>query len=67
VPQELSLEDSTASTGSVQGEAIEDWQRTLVSVLVEPTYDGKVFHARIADLPALHDTRLAPSIRVQKP
>jgi site-specific DNA-methyltransferase (adenine-specific)/adenine-specific DNA-methyltransferase len=42
--QKLSLEDDA--------EAIEDWRQTVASVLIDPAYDGQVFHARITDTPA---------------
>jgi site-specific DNA-methyltransferase (adenine-specific)/adenine-specific DNA-methyltransferase len=53
--QKLSLEDDPASTGSAQGEAIEDWRQTVASVLIDPAYDGQVFHARLTDTPARRD------------
>jgi hypothetical protein len=45
--QKLSLEDDS--------EAIEDWRQAVASVLIDPAYDGQVFHARITDTPARHD------------
>jgi hypothetical protein len=36
--QKLSLEDDP--------EAIQDWRQAVASVLVDPAYDGEVFHAR---------------------
>jgi site-specific DNA-methyltransferase (adenine-specific)/adenine-specific DNA-methyltransferase len=45
--QKLSLEDDP--------EAIEDWRQVVASVLVDPAYDGEVFHARITDTPARRD------------
>jgi len=45
--QKLSLEDDP--------EAIEDWRQTVASVLIDPAYDGQVFHARITDTPARRD------------
>ena len=45
--QKLSLEDDP--------EAIEDWRQTVASVLIDPAYDGEVFHARITDTPAHRD------------
>jgi len=45
--QKLSLED--------EPEAIEDWRQAVASVLVDPAYDGEVFHARITDTPARRD------------
>jgi site-specific DNA-methyltransferase (adenine-specific)/adenine-specific DNA-methyltransferase len=46
--QKLSLEDSP--------EAIEDWRQTVASVLIDPAYDGQVFHPRLTDTPARQDT-----------
>jgi adenine-specific DNA-methyltransferase len=40
---------------SAQAPAIEDWRQTVASVLVDPAYDGQVFHARITDTPARRD------------
>ena len=51
--QKLSLEDASAS--SARAEAIDDWRQTVASVLVDPAYDGQVFHARITDTPARRD------------
>ena len=45
--QKLSLEGDP--------EAIEDWRQTVASVLIDPAYDGEVFHARITDTPARRD------------
>ncbi len=45
--QKLSLED--------EPEAIEDWRQIVASVLIDPAYDGEVFHARITDTPARRD------------
>ena len=45
--QKLSLEDDP--------EAIEDWRQIVASVLIDPAYDGEVFHARITDTPARRD------------
>jgi adenine-specific DNA-methyltransferase len=45
--QKLSLEDDP--------EAIEDWRQAVASVLVDPAYDGEVFHPRITDTPARRD------------
>ena len=45
--QKLSLEDDP--------EAIEDWRQVVASVLVDPAYDGEVFHPRISDTPARRD------------
>jgi site-specific DNA-methyltransferase (adenine-specific)/adenine-specific DNA-methyltransferase len=45
--QKLSLEDDPA--------AIEDWRQTVASVLIDPCYDGEVFHPRITDAPARRD------------
>jgi adenine-specific DNA-methyltransferase len=42
--QKLSLEDDP--------EAIEDWRQMVASVLIDPAYDGEVFHPRITDTPA---------------
>jgi site-specific DNA-methyltransferase (adenine-specific)/adenine-specific DNA-methyltransferase len=61
--QKLSLEEDPTSTAlrqssgqdSAQAEAIEDWRQTVASVLVDPAYDGQVFHARITDTPARRD------------
>jgi site-specific DNA-methyltransferase (adenine-specific)/adenine-specific DNA-methyltransferase len=41
--QKLSLEDDP--------EAIEDWRQMVASVLIDPAYDGEVFHPRITDAP----------------
>jgi adenine-specific DNA-methyltransferase len=56
--QKLSLEED-ASTGSAQAQAIEDWRQTVASVLIDPAYDGEVFHARITDTPARRDELVA--------
>jgi len=45
--QKLSLED--------QPEAIEDWRQMVASVLIDPAYDGEVFHPRITDTPSRRD------------
>jgi len=45
--QKLSLEE--------RPEAIEDWRQAVASVLIDPAYDGDVFHARITDTPARRD------------
>lgn len=45
--QKLSLEEDP--------EAIEDWRQTVASVLIDPAYDGEVFHARITDTPTRRD------------
>ncbi|MCG2768960.1 MAG: site-specific DNA-methyltransferase, partial [Anaerolineae bacterium] len=45
--QKLSLEDDP--------DAIEDWRQTVASVLIDPAYDGEVFHARITDTPSRRD------------
>jgi adenine-specific DNA-methyltransferase len=42
--QKLSLEDDP--------EVIEDWRQMVASVLIDPAYDGEVFHPRITDTPA---------------
>jgi site-specific DNA-methyltransferase (adenine-specific)/adenine-specific DNA-methyltransferase len=41
--QKLSLEDTPT--------AIEDWRQMVASVLIDPAYDGQVFHPRINDTP----------------
>jgi len=45
--QKLSLEDDP--------ETIEDWRQVVVSVLIDPAYDGEVFHPRINDTPGRRD------------
>lgn len=43
----------------IDPEAIEDWRQTVASVLIDPAYDGDVFHPRISDVPGRRDEVVA--------
>jgi hypothetical protein len=32
-----------------------NWRQVVASVLIDPAYDGEVFHARITDTPGRRD------------